>query len=70
MDYASAFVTPKRRPSARAMLILRVNDTKRAAQVLQAAGRADSDEAGDTEYISGPFAMLHRDLNLERGGGY
>lgn len=35
MDYAYAFVTAK---AERAMLILRVDDTKRAAQVLQAAG--------------------------------
>ena len=35
MDYAYAFVTAK---AERAMLILRVDDTKRAAQVLQEAG--------------------------------
>jgi hypothetical protein len=35
VDYAYAFVTTK---AERAMLILRVDDTKRAAQVLSAAG--------------------------------
>jgi hypothetical protein len=35
MDYAYAFVTAK---AERAMLILRVDDTKRATEVLQAAG--------------------------------